>query len=163
MLGRSPAKDSTRWKVFPWASYKIYTIAGCACVGNAGEVFPAIDLKGYRDPGTHHGTCVTHVPWCMSGSLTRGGWENVAGIPGACATRNFTYLTRGPYHDIITCQTPHISPWIQASSKQASTINANWWWRFVLKLNWPSVLVFISLNIIRRFQDVCSITAINGS
>ena len=22
------------------------------------------------DPGIHHGPCVTHVPWCMSGSLT---------------------------------------------------------------------------------------------
>ena len=21
------------------------------------------------DPGMHHGTCVTHVPWCMPGSL----------------------------------------------------------------------------------------------
>ena len=37
------------------------------------------------DPGMHHGTCVTHVPWCMSGSLTRCGRENVPGIPGACA------------------------------------------------------------------------------
>ena len=27
-------------------------------------------------PGLHHGTCVTHMPWCMSGSLTRGGGEN---------------------------------------------------------------------------------------
>ena len=58
------------------------------------------------DPGMHHGTCVTHVPWCMSGLLTRGGGENVPGIPGACATRNFTYLVRGPlstqwiYHSI---------------------------------------------------------------
>ena len=50
------------------------------------------------DPSMHHGTCVTHVPWCMSGSLTRGGGENVPGIPGACATRNFTYLVRGPFH-----------------------------------------------------------------
>ena len=25
------------------------------------------------DPGMHHGTCVTHVPWCMSGSLNCGG------------------------------------------------------------------------------------------
>ena len=33
----------------------------------------------------HHGTCVTHVPWCMSGSLTYGDGENVPGIPGACA------------------------------------------------------------------------------
>ena len=24
------------------------------------------------DPDMHHGTCVTHVPWCMSGSLTSG-------------------------------------------------------------------------------------------
>ena len=44
----------------------------------------------------HHGTCVTHVSWCMSGSLTHDGWENVPGIPGACAARNFTYLARGP-------------------------------------------------------------------
>ena len=43
-----------------------------------------------------------HVPWCMLGSLTRGFlWirrrgKNVPGIPGACATLNFTYLVRGP-------------------------------------------------------------------
>ena len=49
------------------------------------------------DPGGHHGTCVTHVPWCMPESLTRSGGENVPGIPGACATRNFTYLVRGPW------------------------------------------------------------------
>ena len=48
-----------------------------------------------------HGTCVTHVPWCISGSLTHGGAENAVGIPGACATRNFTYLARGPW----TCHT----------------------------------------------------------
>ena len=48
------------------------------------------------DPGMHHGTCVTHVPWCMSGPLTHGGGENVPGIPGAWANRNFTYLARGP-------------------------------------------------------------------
>ena len=40
------------------------------------------------DPGIHHSTCVTHVPWCMSGSLTRGDGERVPGIPWACATRN---------------------------------------------------------------------------
>ena len=48
-------------------------------------------------PGMRHGTCVTHVPRCMLGSLTRGGGENVPGIPCACATRNFTYLVRGPW------------------------------------------------------------------
>ena len=49
------------------------------------------------DPGMHHGTCVTHVPWCMSGLLTRGGGGNVPGIPGACATHNFKFLARGLY------------------------------------------------------------------
>ena len=54
------------------------------------------------DPDMHHGTCVTHVPWCMPGSLNSGflwNWrrgENVPGIPGACATWNFTYLVSGP-------------------------------------------------------------------
>ena len=60
----------------------------CACAGNARNVFPRRRLQRkplVSDPGMHHGTCVTHVPWCMSGSLTRGGGENVPGIPGACA------------------------------------------------------------------------------
>ena len=53
------------------------------------------------DPDMHHGTCVTHVRWCLPGSLTSGllwsQWRgNVPGIPGACATRSFTYPVRGP-------------------------------------------------------------------
>ena len=48
------------------------------------------------DPGLHDGMCVTHVLWCISGSLIRGGWENFPGIPDACPTRNFRYLARGP-------------------------------------------------------------------
>ena len=51
-----------------------------------------------NDPSMHHGMCVTHVPWCMSGSLSRDGGENVPGILGACATRNFTYMVRGPWN-----------------------------------------------------------------
>ena len=47
------------------------------------------------DPGMHHGTCVTHVPWCMSGSLTRGGGKHNTGIPSASASGYFTYLARG--------------------------------------------------------------------
>ena len=38
------------------------------------------------DPGMHHCTCVTHMPWCLSGSLTRCGGDNLPGIPVACAT-----------------------------------------------------------------------------
>ena len=72
-----------------WASCQIRKIAGCACAGNAGNVSPRCRFQRkplVSDPGMHHGTCVTHVPWCMSGSLTCGDGENVPGIPGACAT-----------------------------------------------------------------------------
>ena len=48
------------------------------------------------DPGMYYGTCVTHGPWCMSGSLIHRGGKNVPGIPGACTACNFAYLTRGP-------------------------------------------------------------------
>ena len=68
-----------------WASYQIRKIAGCACAGNAGNVFPRRRFQRkllVSDHGMHHGTCVKHVPWCMSGSLTCGDEGNV---PGACA------------------------------------------------------------------------------
>ena len=29
-------------------------------------------IPRFSDPDMHHGTCVTHVPWCMPRSLTRG-------------------------------------------------------------------------------------------
>ena len=45
----------------------------------------------------HHGTCVTHMPWCISGSLTRGDRESVPSIPVACATHNFAFLVRGTW------------------------------------------------------------------
>ena len=90
---------STHWNVpnnyivtiqlsISWASYQIGKIAGCACAGNAGIVSPRRRFQRrplVSDPGMHHGTCVTHVPWCMSGSLTCGHGENVPGIPGTCA------------------------------------------------------------------------------
>ena len=50
------------------------------------------------DLGMHHGTCVTHVSWCMPGSLTSGIGEIVQGTHSACATRIFTYLARDPLH-----------------------------------------------------------------
>ena len=68
-------------------SYQIRKIAG-SCAGNAGNVFPAIEFKPL--------VSVTHLPWRISVSLTRGGGENVPGILGACTTRNFTYQAKGP-------------------------------------------------------------------
>ena len=51
----------------------------------------------------HHGTCVTHMSWCMPGSLLNGFlWSRWQGKrprhSRTCATCNFTYLVRGQMH-----------------------------------------------------------------
>ena len=59
------------------------------------ERFPRCRLQReplVGDPGMQHGTCVTHVPWCISGPLKG---RKVPGIPGECAIRNLAYLARG--------------------------------------------------------------------
>ena len=53
----------------PWISYQIRKIAGVHAPGKPGTFSPPSQVS---DPDTHHGTCVTHVPQCMPGSLTRG-------------------------------------------------------------------------------------------
>ena len=88
----------SRWP-FPWASCQIPIIANCACAGNAGNVFP--HHRGLAIP-----TCITARAsrTCRDACRDRwlavpfevGGGENVPGILGACATRNFTYLVKGP-------------------------------------------------------------------
>ena len=75
-------------EIIPWASYQIRKTVGCAWAGNAGNASPRRWFKRkplVSDPGMHHGTCVTHVPWCIPGSLTCGHGENVPGNPDACA------------------------------------------------------------------------------
>ena len=87
-IGRTHQYPKISFKI-PWTSCQIRNIADCACAGNAGNVFPRGRLQRkplVSDPGMHHGTCVTHVPWCMSGPLRRGGGENVPDILGACAS-----------------------------------------------------------------------------
>ena len=50
----------------PWASCQIRKIAGAHAPGMPGTFSPSPQVS---DPDMHHGTCVTHVPWCMPGSL----------------------------------------------------------------------------------------------
>ena len=51
----------------PWASYQIRKIANAHAPGMPGTFSPP---PWVSDPDLHHGTCVAHVPWCMTGSLT---------------------------------------------------------------------------------------------
>ena len=54
---------------YTWASCQIRKIAGAHAPGMPGTFSPSPQVS---DPDMHHGTCVTHVPWCMPGSLTSG-------------------------------------------------------------------------------------------
>ena len=52
----------------------------------------------------------------MPVSLIRGGGKNVPGIPGACVTRKFTYLARGPWRSYSLCNTWLIAPRTEVKS-----------------------------------------------
>ena len=91
-----------------WASYQIRKQCGSRMRQECRESFIRHRFQRkplVSDPGMHHGTCVAHVPWCMSGSLTHGGGESVPGIPDTRATRNLTYLAGGPWFS----QNTHLS------------------------------------------------------
>ena len=68
------------------------------------ERFPHRRLQRKRlvsDPGMHHGTYATQVPWCMSGSQSMRRRGHVPGIPGACATHNFMYRVTCPWLTVL--------------------------------------------------------------
>ena len=82
-----------------WASCQIRKIASCACAGNAGSISP-------RHLGLAIPTCITARAWrtCRDACRDRylavffqiGGGENVPGIPGACAIRDFCVSGKRP-------------------------------------------------------------------
>ena len=59
------------WSI-PWASYQIRKFADWACAGMPGTFSPP--------------TRVTHVPWCMSETLIRGGGEMFPAFPAHAQT-----------------------------------------------------------------------------
>ena len=88
----------TRWES-PWAICQIRKIAGAHVPGMSGTFSPPPQVSA---PDMHHGTCVTHVPWCISGSLTSGFlWSRRVGktfpaFPAHAQPIIFTYLVRTP-------------------------------------------------------------------
>ena len=102
--------------IYQWVSSLIRKMAVAHAPGMSGTFF--FPPPRVSNPGMPHGTCMTHVPWCMPGSLASGflwsQWrKNVPGIPGACATHNFIYLVRGQWVNLSTIQ----FKWEQSCSK----------------------------------------------
>ena len=55
--------------LYPWTSCQIRQFAGAHAPGMPGTFPPPPQVS---EPYMHHGTCETHVPWCMPGSLISG-------------------------------------------------------------------------------------------
>ena len=64
--------------VVQWASCQIRKIAGYACAGSAGNVFPATSKETASQRSRHASRM---CPWCMSGSLTLGGGKTFPAFP----------------------------------------------------------------------------------
>ena len=75
-------------------------LPNCACAGNAGKAFSTNAAKRSRHASRHTCRDACRDRW-LAVSFGVGGGENVPGIPGACATRNFTYLVRGPWYNHV--------------------------------------------------------------
>ena len=92
-----------------WASCQIRKIAGCACTRNAGNVFPGTAGKRFRHASWHVRAARDMMHAGMANQwfpFEVDGGENVPGIPGECASRNITYLARGPWYTTYACGCP---------------------------------------------------------
>ena len=123
--------------------------------GMLGTFSPPAPSKETASQRSRDASC--HMPWCMSGSLTHCGGENVPGIPGACTTSNFTYLTRSPWK-IIT-RRPHgyfVTYDVHPPAASRLLLLHYGWWRespYIIKfLCTPAVMHFwnISRNFIHK-------------
>ena len=63
-----------------WASCQIRKLRVMDAPGRPGTFSPPPQV---RDFDMHHGTCVTHLPWCMPGLLTSGfRWSPLKSVEG---------------------------------------------------------------------------------
>ena len=67
MTSVPPAQVDGSYVHGPLSRYAKFRVAHAA--GMPGTFYPPLRVS---DPDMHRGTCVTHVPWCLLGSLTSG-------------------------------------------------------------------------------------------
>ena len=101
------------------------------------------------DPDMHHGTCVTHVPWCMPGSLSSGFlWRRWGGHSRRMRNTLFHISGKRPVELAFATVTPlsqHGSPWKPTlqSTYQRQKYNINQTYK-LHHTYWPPVEPWIS-------------------
>ena len=122
------------------------------------------------NPGMHNGTCVTHVPWCMSGSLTLAGGETFPALTAHTQPGNFTYLIRSPWCWQYRCLAYNIKilinffgyqctqRWCSVSVKRAwrQHVRRGRFWpaRVVMKTNWWRMICCLAQKVIYSAESV---------
>ena len=124
----------------PLARYAILWVAHAPEM--PGTSFPPLRVS---DPDVHHGTCVTHVPWCMPEIANQGfyfkigGGENVPGIPGT-TLRNLQCWVSGKRPMLsISFYTQQLSSWLCMTLQKTCDISAvSRYWYFMHSVMFPT-------------------------
>ena len=128
-------------KAFPCTSYRYVKLGVAHAPGMPGTFSSPSRVS---DPDMHHGTCVTHVPWCMLGSLTSdflwSRWRGKRYRHSACATHNLAYLLRGHcYRHVIVASHWTMITTLLNSLKRSDTYMRHW--------NKPSLVQIIACRL----------------
>ena len=82
-------------------------------------------------PGMHHGTCVMHVPWYMSRSLTRGGEKTFPAHAQPAILRNWQEAHSDLPH--LTLEQPHDYPTpSEATLKDMARYATSFHWKITI-------------------------------
>ena len=100
------------------------------------------------DPDMHHVTCVTHVRWCMSGSLTRGGRGKRSRHSRRMPNPQFDISDKRPMA-IVLCMFQYIT---------GQESPGNQWWRKLiyrlLNFSWNRKLLYSCRNYCRSSSPI---------
>ena len=115
------------------------------------ERFPRHQLQWktqVSDPGMHHGTCVTHVPWCMPGSLFCGGRGKRSRHSRRMRNPQFYISGKRPIAIMLTTSC-YIGLWYNSKS---SPMN---WWSILCSQYFSLSPIFVAYNAITFLWARC--------
>ena len=118
------------------------------------------------DPDMHHGACVTHVPWCMLGSLTSGflrsRWRGKRSRHSRCMHNPHIWV---PGKWPMMPAHPSVSMLIYNLFRIFQLLFV--WWRFDIPFQWPASFIFkmfegsfhviVNVNSVEYIKTTCSI------
>ena len=141
-----------------WSEALMFSLICGDAPGMPGTFSPPTRVS---DPDMHHGTCVTHVPWCIPGSLTSGFlwslWRGKRSRHSRCMRNpNFSYLARGPYISVFVYIGLKLGPQIRCCVVSDNMTNL----MIVQLRRAPSATIFAALTAVTESGlPLCTLTS----